>query len=222
VDRTDPIEKPSGGDVPRGPSSLDDLVDEASLESFPCSDPPTFTSLHAGMPVAPAVPVVPERSEGRDRPEGSDAQPVAAEDVTASRGRRAEALALAQGIFFATSGLWPVVHMRSFEAVTGRKRDRWLVRTVGLLIACIGGTLVVSARSRRVTKELMLLGASAPAALAAIDIVYAAKGTIRKVYLLDAVVELGLFAGWLGVMRGRPRSSRRETSSPLGQSRTSM
>lgn len=25
------------------------------------------------------------------------------------------------------SGLWPIVHMRSFEAVAGRKRDKWLV-----------------------------------------------------------------------------------------------
>ena len=40
--------------------------------------------------------------------------------------------ALAQGIFWLTTGLWPIVHLVSFEAVTGRKRDHWLVQKTGL------------------------------------------------------------------------------------------
>lgn len=39
-----------------------------------------------------------------------------------------------QGIYYVASGLWPLLHMRSFEAVTGPKRDKWLVNTVGALI----------------------------------------------------------------------------------------
>jgi hypothetical protein len=36
----------------------------------------------------------------------------------------------------ALGGLWPLVHLSSFEAVLGPKTDRWLVKTVcGLLIA---------------------------------------------------------------------------------------
>ena len=31
-----------------------------------------------------------------------------------------------QGAFYAVSGLWSIVHLRSFEAVTGPKRDDWL------------------------------------------------------------------------------------------------
>ena len=41
-------------------------------------------------------------------------------------------------IYFMLTGIWPVVHMPSFIAVTGPKTDLWLVRTVGLLIAGIG------------------------------------------------------------------------------------
>ncbi len=32
------------------------------------------------------------------------------------------------------TGLWPLVHRRSFEAVTGRKTYWWLVNTVGSLL----------------------------------------------------------------------------------------
>jgi len=34
-----------------------------------------------------------------------------------------ETIALAQGLYFAGTGIWPLVHMRSFEAVTGRKTE---------------------------------------------------------------------------------------------------
>ena len=44
-------------------------------------------------------------------------------------------LAHAQGGYYAITGVWPLVHMRSFEAVTGPKQDHWLVHTVaGLLV----------------------------------------------------------------------------------------
>ncbi len=49
-----------------------------------------------------------------------------------------------QGIYFAT-GLWPILNMRSFEVVTGPKRDKSLVKTVGALITAIGSTLLFSA-----------------------------------------------------------------------------
>ena len=42
-------------------------------------------------------------------------------------------------------GAWPLVHMRSFEWVSGPKTDHWLVQTVaGLLIA--NGSVHLSAR----------------------------------------------------------------------------
>jgi len=53
-------------------------------------------------------------------------------------------LTIAQGAYFAATGVWPLVHMRSFEAITGPKADKRLVRTVGVLVTVIGGVLVAA------------------------------------------------------------------------------
>ena len=47
-------------------------------------------------------------------------------------------LARLQAVFYIVTGVWPIVSMRSFEAITGPKVDRWLVKTVGALVAVIG------------------------------------------------------------------------------------
>jgi hypothetical protein len=105
-------------------------------------------------------------------------------------------LPIVQGVFFVTTGLWPAIHMRSFEAVTGPKIDRWLVKTVGGLIAVVGATLIVGALERTKSKTLPLLGIGAASTLMACDLVYAARGRISPVYLIDAIAEAGLIVGW--------------------------
>ena len=100
----------------------------------------------------------------------------------------------AQGAYFFVTGVWPLLHMRSFEAVTGPKVDRWLVKTVGLCIACIGGTLLAAARHDRVTPEVRGLAESSALALTGIDVYYSATGRISPIYLADAVTEIGIVA----------------------------
>src|SRR5512138_2105430 len=103
--------------------------------------------------------------------------------------RIGRATAVGQGVSWLAMGLWPLVHYRSFEAVTGPKEDDWLVKTVGGLIAIVGGTLLVSARRRDPTPEAAVLGAAAATALAVADLRFVARGRISRVYLLDVVVE---------------------------------
>src|SRR4051812_24714809 len=95
----------------------------------------------------------------------------------------------AHATLFVGTGLWPLVHIRSFEAVTGPKRDAWLVRTVGLLLTAVGAGLLVGSRKGRVERGAMAAGVGASAALGAIDVVYASRGRIAKVYLLDVALE---------------------------------
>lgn len=109
---------------------------------------------------------------------------------------RAETIARAQGIFYLATGIWPLLHMRSFEAVSGPKADKWLVKTVGALLGVVGGTLLLSARHGRVTPEVRALAAGSAAVLAAVDCVYVARGRIPPIYLADAAAELGLIYQW--------------------------
>lgn len=104
-------------------------------------------------------------------------------------------VAIAQGAFYVATGLWPIVSMRTFELASGPKREKWLVKTMGALIAAVGAALVV-APSRA-------LGVLAASALGASDVWYAGKGRIARTYLLDAVAEAGLVAAWAAATLGR-------------------
>jgi hypothetical protein len=116
-------------------------------------------------------------------------------------------LARLQAIVYIVTGVWPFVSMRSFEAVTGPKVDRWLVKTVGALVAVIGSGLALASRRRQLAPELVLVAAGSAVALATIDTVYVAKRRISPVYLLDAVAEIALVAGWTRLWWQRPRTS---------------
>ncbi len=106
-------------------------------------------------------------------------------------------ISLAQGIYWALTGLWPLVHMPSFIWVTGPKNDLWLVRTVGVLILVVGAVLVKAGLARRVTPEIIWLGVGGAAGLMFIDVYYVWQDVIWPIYLLDAVGELLLIGGWV-------------------------
>jgi hypothetical protein len=97
-------------------------------------------------------------------------------------------LVFLQGAYYLTTGLWPIVGMRSFEAVTGPKTDDWLVRMVGLLAAAIGATLLVGVM-RGPDRQTLTLAVLSAISFAAIDVIYALNGTISRIYLADAVIQ---------------------------------
>ena len=105
-------------------------------------------------------------------------------------------VALVQGGFYAGTGVWALVDLDSFMAVTGPKTDLWLVKTVAALVTVIGAVLLTAGRRRRVTRDVLLLGVGSALSLATIDVVYVSAGRISTIYLLDAIVEVGLAVAW--------------------------
>jgi hypothetical protein len=111
-----------------------------------------------------------------------------------------------QGLYFLVTGLWPIIHIESFELVTGEKTDDWLVITVGVMIVAVAVVLLTAAWRRRCPAEVALLAVATAAGLTAIDVVYVSRGVIPPVYLLDAVAEVVLIAAWVtAVALGRFR-----------------
>jgi hypothetical protein len=103
-----------------------------------------------------------------------------------------------QGVFYLASGLWPVLHLRSFEKVSGKKTDTWLVQTTGALIAAVGAALLVGAAERpRPSRTVAVLGIASAAVLGLADLVFVAKGRIPRVYLADAAAEGAAIAAWI-------------------------
>jgi hypothetical protein len=110
---------------------------------------------------------------------------------------------LGQATYYVVSGVWSVVHRRSFEAITGPKVDYWLVKTVGALVTAIGAAIGVSAARSKAGPETPTLAIGSAAGLAIIGVVYPIRGRISKIYLLDAAAQLTLIAAWIVVLTRR-------------------
>ncbi|QGF25312.1 hypothetical protein Rai3103_16635 [Raineyella fluvialis] len=108
--------------------------------------------------------------------------------------------------YYLVTGLWPLVSMRTFMAVTGPKNDTWLVNTAGLLISAIGTTVGLAGRRGDTSPAVATVAIGGAASLAAIDVVYASRRRISPIYLVDAAAEAGLIGLWLLL---RPRAGRR-------------
>jgi hypothetical protein len=108
-----------------------------------------------------------------------------------------ELTACAQAVYYAVTGIWPWVHMRSFLAVTGPKVDLWLVKTFGLLVVAVAVPLFTAGVGHRVTRDIVYLGVATAAGLGFADTWFSLRGVIWKTYLIDAMVEVGLIGLWV-------------------------
>ena len=118
-------------------------------------------------------------------------------------------VAFAQSLYFLVTGIWPLLSISTFEAVTGPKTDDWLVQTVGVLITVIAIVIAVAAVRQNITFEIILLAIGSALGLAIVDLVFVAQRRISPVYLVDAVAEfilIGLWASAISLQR-RGRST---------------
>ncbi|HEX6573149.1 MAG TPA: hypothetical protein VF055_14085 [Steroidobacteraceae bacterium] len=126
-------------------------------------------------------------------------------DTAPARLRVARSVLVVQGWVYVVTGLWPVVHIASFEWVTGEKFDDFLVHTVGLLLFVIGAGLLRALRAPRPPAEIVLVASGSALVLALIDVVYVANGRLWPIYLLDAVAELLFLLAGAAVLRALAR-----------------
>jgi hypothetical protein len=122
----------------------------------------------------------------------------------------AVSVARLHGAYNLVSGVWPLVSMRTFEAVSGPKYDTWLVRAVGGLLATIGSAQLGAAAStdRDSVALARALGLGTAVTMGAVDLWYGGRGRISRVYLVDAAVEAGWVVAWLASARTRSERGR--------------
>jgi hypothetical protein len=106
-------------------------------------------------------------------------------------------IARAQGIFNVIGGAWPIVGLRSFEFVYGPKKDVFLQKTVGGLLASIGVVQLTAGGTRSGLDMARRLGIAAAATLLAVDVIYMPRGQMRWTYTQDALCELVWLGAWL-------------------------
>jgi hypothetical protein len=100
------------------------------------------------------------------------------------------------GAFNIVGGAWPIVSLRSFEAVFGPKSDRWLEYTVAGLLVSSGASQISAVSGNRDPRVARDIGVATALTLLTIDLIYVPRGTIRWTYLLDAAMEAGWLALW--------------------------
>lgn len=107
-------------------------------------------------------------------------------------------VARGQSVYYLTTGVWPLVSARTFQAVTGPKQDFWLAQTAGALIGVIGAAVGLAASDTRSlrSREIRTLAVGSALSLAAVDVVFVARRRISPIYLADAAVEVGIAVGW--------------------------
>jgi hypothetical protein len=109
-------------------------------------------------------------------------------------------------MFNVAGGLWPLVSVRSFEAVYGRKTDRWLQLTVAGLLTTVGAAQLLCRDESRLPVA-RALGVGTAATLLAVDAVNVPRGRISRMYLQDAACEAAFLAAWAWVSRPGTASS---------------
>lgn len=124
-----------------------------------------------------------------------------------------QTLARAHGLYNVLNGLWPLLHMASFEAVSGPKADRWLVRTVAGLLVTVGAAQLAAGSSPAALRQARLLGIGTAGTLGTISLLYGARGRISRIYLWDVPVEGAWAAAWAAARtadRGTAREADRD------------
>jgi hypothetical protein len=102
---------------------------------------------------------------------------------------------LAQGLYYLLLGLWPLVSLSTYQHLTGHSGDLALAEVVGVLMLVIGSTLCLAAFRKQGPPEVLFLAFGSAGGMLLLDIHFVSRG-LSAVYLVDAVIEVGLVLFW--------------------------
>lgn len=94
-----------------------------------------------------------------------------------------------QGLYYAVTGLWPFLHLRSFLWVVGPKLDRFQLSVTAALIVAIGASLLAAATRSRPSASAAVLSIAAALAFVVVDLRF--RPILRAPYWVDFAVEVG-------------------------------
>lgn len=97
---------------------------------------------------------------------------------------------LFQGVYYLLTGIWPLISVTSFMAVTGPKTDIWLLKTFSIQICMMGIVLAYASLDKEFKPAVVLLSLLTAAGFIIADVFYVIKGVIPPIYLADAFIEL--------------------------------
>lgn len=113
-----------------------------------------------------------------------------------------------QAAYYLITGLWPLAHLKSFEALTGPKPDRFVVESTGLLFVATGATLATAAVNPAPGRPVRVLSVLTPIVSTFVTLRH--RPRVRAIYMVDAVAQCAL-ATWVAgseLVSTRPRVRR--------------
>lgn len=115
---------------------------------------------------------------------------------TATKAIYPKVVALLQGAYDLVGGLWPLLHMASFEALTGPKTDGWLVRTVAGILVVVGVVLIQNALRGSVGHSVRWIAGGISLVLASVALISSLAGFISWLYFFDGLFHLAFALAW--------------------------
>lgn len=114
--------------------------------------------------------------------------------------RSRDRTALTQTAYYLAIGIWLLVDIESFEWVTGRKVDRWLVKTIGGMLTTAGAAFGIATCAEDRSSSMDWRQEQRPRSRWPTSSM--SSGRIWPVYLLDTGINLALIASVVAASGG--------------------
>lgn len=109
-----------------------------------------------------------------------------------ARGQWLRRFILAQGAYYALTGLWPIVHFRSFGRALALPVHPFQAHILGAVLVVIAAVLVEHARKEPPGQIIALLGLAVASAIALVELIWLPQLQVLTWLWVDLGVQLAL------------------------------